>query len=51
MSQGARVSWEVSRSRRATAQNASASVSSPAGSRPAAPRSWVTGIAYQAMVL
>src|SRR5208337_3624010 len=48
MSHGASVSWDISRNRRATSQNASDSDSSPTESRPAAvPRSWVTGIAYQ----
>ena len=53
MSQGARVSWDVSRSWRATDQKASASVSSPAESRSLAvvPRSWVTGIGYQHLLL
>ena len=50
MSQGARVSADTSRSRRATAQNASASVSSLAGSR-CVPWSPVTGIPYQLLVL
>src|SRR5215469_2034196 len=52
MSQGARVSWDVSRSCRATAQKASGSVSSVAESRPPArSRSWVTGIGYQPLLL
>ncbi|HTT54979.1 MAG TPA: hypothetical protein VMH35_26620 [Streptosporangiaceae bacterium] len=54
MSHGASVSWDVSRSWRATAQNTSASVSSPVTSRPprsAPPGSPVTGIAYQHFAL
>src|ERR1017187_7604968 len=52
MSQGARISWDVSRSWRATDQKLSDSVSSPAGSRgPALPRSSVTGIGYQHLLL
>jgi hypothetical protein len=52
MSQGTRVFWEVSRSWRATDQNASDKDSSPAESRSlAASRSWVTGIGYHHLVL
>src|SRR3981081_2353450 len=52
MSQGARVSWDISRSRRATDQKASDSDSSPAASRSAVvSRSSVTGIGYQHLLL
>src|ERR1700677_2736104 len=57
MSQGPSVSWSVSRSLRATDQKASESGSSPAESGPAptslaaGSRSWVTGIAYQGLLL
>src|ERR1039457_5713199 len=52
MSEGARVSWDVCRSWRATDQKASDSVSSPSESRrPVVSRSWVTGIAYQRLLL
>ena len=52
MSQGARVSWDVCRSWRATDQKASDSVSSPLASpRPVVSLSWVTGIAYQQLLL
>src|ERR1700686_396796 len=51
MSQGARVFWEASRSWRATDQNASAKLSSPATSRSLdASRSSVTGIEYHHLV-
>ena len=52
MSQGAKVFWEVSRSWRATDQNASDKFSSPAVSRSlAASRSWGTGIGYHHLLL
>ena len=52
MSQGASVSWAVSRSLRATDQKSSESGSSPAESAPGRlSRSWVTGIAYQHFLL